>query len=134
MEEKRKVSISCHEGHFNFANPSEKQWQLILRTPFGNLNEFFDEEPYYDNCVEDVVEIISQRLESYWASSSRKEKREIIAMIRENLSECELLSREAELVRIDKSLERLNKDRASIVSIIQFLRAEMADAENAACV
>ena len=132
MERKRTVSISCYEGHFNFANFAEKQWQLVLITPYGNLSELFDEEPCHGNGVEDVIETISQRLESYWASSLRKEKRETIATIRKHLNECEILLREAELVKIDKSLERLTKERDSIVSTIQYLRDEMADAENVA--
>lgn len=103
------ISISMNYGSYNFANPAQKQWQLSLRTPFGNVSQRFDEEPYIGDCVEDALEVIAERLESYWISTGREEDRKIIANIRANLPACEIEWAQQKVAAAKAQLEKAEK-------------------------
>jgi hypothetical protein len=64
----------CSQGNYNFADPSEKQWCLELSTPFGRVSETFNEKPDLDDLLPtDVLDLIEERVKSYWIYTSREE-------------------------------------------------------------
>ncbi|WP_425070681.1 hypothetical protein [Sagittula sp. S175] len=110
------VSIHATLGRYNLAS-DEKQWQLSLRTPFGNVSEFFPEgEKPEADTVEDALDLISARLESYFYTSRREEGRAKISAIRENLTACELILIDRKIDAAREQLKRLEDRRARFVA------------------
>ena len=120
-----RVYFTLSHGRYNLLS-DDKQWQLCLRTPFGNISETFDYEPVYGDGVEDVLAVIEARVESYWMSSSRAENREKIAAIKANLPACELLYAQRRLGILRQQYDRTTKDIASCERLIASLQAELS--------
>lgn len=94
-------------GRYNFADPSEKQWQLYLYTSFGNFSETFpaDEEPETEDCLpSEILDLIEARLKKYLISTRREETLAKMAVVREHASEIDVawLTK-----RIDEAEERV---------------------------
>ncbi|MGE8691495.1 MAG: hypothetical protein ACN6PJ_30410 [Achromobacter sp.] len=74
-------------GRYNFANTAEKQWCVQMRMPDGKgLSETWpeDEEPDIDGVPpSQVLDLIEERLKSYWISTRRDETLARIAAYRE---------------------------------------------------
>lgn len=74
-------------GRYNFANTAEKQWCVDMRMPDGKgLSEKWpeDEEPDIDGVPpSQVLDMIEERLKSYWIATGRDEKLARIAAYRE---------------------------------------------------
>lgn len=74
-------------GRYNFANTAEKQWCVQMRMPDGKgLSETWpeDEEPDIDGVPpSQVLDMIEERLKSYWISTRREETLARIAAYRE---------------------------------------------------
>lgn len=122
----RKVYFNISHGRYDLCS-NEKEWLVSLHTPFGNIREFFKEEPDCGSSVEDVLDVIERRVESYWMSSTRAENRATIANIKANLTECELLFAQGRLDRLRAQEERVQKDIASVERLIAALREEIAE-------
>lgn len=79
--------ISKTLGRYNFANTAEKQWCVQMRMPDGKgLSETWpeDEEPDIDGVPpSQVLDLIEERLKSYWISTGRDETLARIAVYRE---------------------------------------------------
>lgn len=120
------VSITCYAGRFNLCDPSEKQWCLVVQTPYGKVSELFHEEPYTDGSVEDALNIIEARLKDYLFSSSRAGKIETISKIRGRLPECEIALLEANIKKNEAVLDGLKKLIESDKKTIAFIAAELA--------
>lgn len=75
-------------GRFNLCS-NEKQFQVVLRTPYGTVSELWNEDPGYDDEMEpdEVLDLIEARAKSYWISTSRGETLAKITTIREHLAE-----------------------------------------------
>lgn len=121
-----RVRYTLSQGRYDLCR-TDKQWQLCLYTPFGSISETFDDEPVYGDNVEDVLAVIEARLESYWASSSRAEKREKIAAIRANLPECELLYAQRRLGILRRDAARIAEDISQVERLISSLQAELLE-------
>ncbi len=121
------VQIACFEGRFNLLDPSQKQWQLSVRTPHGNVSELFDDEPYWDGSLEDALNVIEARSEGYFFSSSRSDKRQKIAAIRDHLSECEIALLENQIRADERRIEQLAESVAKAKRTIAFLRSELSE-------
>lgn len=112
MEEKMYITKS--RGRFNLAS-NEYQYQIVLRglpkdAPKQILSETFneDEEPdISDIPPSEVVEIISERLESYLYSTSRDEKRKVIKWCRENSELIDSIWAKDEIERKKASIKRI---------------------------
>lgn len=87
--ENKPLSASYYKtkGRFNWASNSE-DWQVVLRLSNGKVvSETWplDEEPDVDGLPpSEVVEIIAQRVESYWLSTDREKQRGTISWIRQH--------------------------------------------------
>lgn len=74
-------------GRYNFANTAEKQWCVTMYMPDGKqLSEKWDEddEPDIDGVPpSQVLDMIEERLKSYWICTRREETLARIAAYRE---------------------------------------------------
>lgn len=83
-----KTNIYCNHGSYNWADPAQKQWCVELRTSYGRVSTFFDDNPYVDDLLpSEVLDIIEERINSYWLSTSRQEDMKAIAKIRGHIVE-----------------------------------------------
>jgi len=85
--------VTRQVGSYNWANASEKQAQISVvfedadgkRRSISELVEpegLFDFDPT-DIDIVDAVDLIEKAIENWWISTSREEKRAVIAMFRE---------------------------------------------------
>lgn len=84
------VYITKSLGRYNFCS-NDKQWCVTIRlpecAPKQAISETWpeDEEPDTEGQPPSVViEIIAERLESYWISTGRDEQRKVIEWARQN--------------------------------------------------
>jgi hypothetical protein len=93
-------------GRYNFANTAEKQWCVQMIMPDGKgLSETWpeEEEPDIDGVPpSQVLDLIEERLKSYWISTRREETLARIAAYREKSEELD----DAWARRLIASLER----------------------------
>lgn len=88
-----KVYYGKNLGSYNWAAPSEKQWQVYLYTPFGNFSELFpaDEEPETEDCLpSEIIDMLEARLKKYWISTRRDETLAKMSAAREHSSELDV--------------------------------------------
>ncbi|MEN5063595.1 hypothetical protein [Achromobacter aegrifaciens] len=102
--------ISKTLGRYNFANTAEKQWCVQMIMPDGKgLSETWpeDEEPDIDGVPpSQVLDLIEERLKSYWISTRREETLARIAAYREQSEQLD----DAWARRLIASLERQIRD------------------------
>lgn len=102
------MTVQHHKtkGRFYIGN-SESQWQVVLCTPAGTVSELWpeDEEPEtIDELPSTVLDLIEERLNSYWINTGREDKRKTIAAMRETIDAAD---REWLQQRITKAKEDL---------------------------
>lgn len=112
-----KVYHGTTTGRFNlFSN--EKQQQVYLYTPAGNLSELWDEnEADYDSNMlpSEVVEIIEKRLKAYWINTAREEKLVRISEIKKRIGEFDRLWLEGRIEGAEKSLSSLRNQLQDLI-------------------
>lgn len=108
------VYYSKNLGRYNLAS-NEKDWSVQVKLPDGAPAKWIgeswpeDEEPYIeDEPPSVVIEMIAERLESHWLSTSREEKRKTINWCRENYETLDAKWAEREIRMTQGQIERLN--------------------------
>jgi len=103
--------VTKNYGRYNLAS-NEKEWCVQVLLPNGKwLSEHFTEEPSVDDSTapSDAVEVISERLESYWISTSREEKRTVIEYARSMAAEMDKTWAENRIKRFQNEIDRLRR-------------------------
>jgi hypothetical protein len=90
------ITVSSRTGCFNLCNSSQRQFLVEVRglpkeSGATMLSETWDEDdaPGLDGSepLSQVIEIMAERLESYWISTRRDAARKVIAWCREHAEE-----------------------------------------------
>lgn len=111
--------ISKDLGRYNWAS-TEKDWQVALRTHVGVISQKWpeNEEPNIDGLLPtEVLDLIEERLDSYWISTGRERDKAVIATVRESGKEIDaawlrskIESHERKLKELRSALERIEGD------------------------
>lgn len=118
------VSIECYRGRFDICHPNKEEWQLRLKTPFGNVTEFFEDEPDAPG-VEEALDVIEARQKDFLVKSNRGEKLMAVAAIREHLTECEALLCEGEIAKLEAQADRITAEITRKRELLEYLRKEI---------
>lgn len=81
------VYIYKNLGRYNLA-ANTKEWQVYVRTDFGTVSELWDEndEPDIEGMLpSEVLDLIEERVRSYWLNTARESKLQTITDIRVNM-------------------------------------------------
>lgn len=121
------MQITKVKGRYNFCS-NEEQWRVAItglpnEAPAKYLSKTWDieDEPYIKNLPpSEVVEIISERVESFWISTSREKDREIIQWIRNNSEELDVKWAKGEIKRKEKAIGRLQEDIERLEDIVNY--------------
>jgi hypothetical protein len=118
------VSYSKNLGRYNLCS-ADKSWSLHLNlpkdAPARGLSQLFDEdqEPQIEGCVpSEIVEMISERLESYLFSTDRPEKRKVIEWCRANADRLNSEWAKSEIERCKAKIERLQREMSGLADYI----------------
>lgn len=110
------VRILKNLGRYNWAS-NDKDWLVQVFLPVGapqsSVSETWpqDKEPDTDGLPpSDVIEIISERVESYLMSTSREETRKTIVWCREHADELNFDWAKGQIEICQKKIERLNAE------------------------
>lgn len=122
------MKITKVKGQYDLCSNNE-QWRVAItglpdKAPAKYLSDTWniDDEPYVKGLPpSEVVELISERVESYLLSTKRKESREVIQWIRDNSKELDALWAKSEIELKRKAIARLEEEIEDL--------AEMADHE-----
>lgn len=112
-------------GRYNWA-ATDEQWCLALQTPYGCVSEMFpkDAPPDVDpnwTTPSEVLDLIEERLDSYWISTKRAETKAKIAEIRKHSAEIDAAWLDQKIKQAEDHLHFLRRKRAA-------LNEEQADA------
>jgi len=124
-----KAQIRKTLGQYNFCS-SDKQWQVYM---------YFDECPIQRGlaCLWDegdepdiegmkpsgVIEVMSERVESYWISTSREQERKVVQWVKDN-------AKTLDSQWLTDEIERWEKKRQRCVSTIVSLEIELEELNN----
>lgn len=126
-----KVSISKNLGCYNWADTSQKSWLVSMRIDDLAISEQWDadSEPEIKGLPpSEVVELISERLEKYWINTDRERKREVIKQIKANKFEIDKAWANSEILRLQRSHQRIHNEINSFRYLIQDINEQMIDA------
>lgn len=105
-------------GQYNWAK-AEDVWCLTLSTPYGNVSETFpkadkpDVDPEWTTPSE-VLDIIEERLDSYWFSTMRAATKEKIAEIRRHANEIDAAWLDQKIKQAESKLHFLRRKREAL--------------------
>jgi hypothetical protein len=106
-----KVQIYNELGCYNLFDLNEKSWQLVIHTWYEGgrttITETFPEEDGEPDWMypTEALDLIAERLESYWISTRRDAAREKIALLREALPEIEQVFAHQKIAELEEALE-----------------------------
>lgn len=105
-------------GQYNLV-ATEDVWFLALRTPYGQVSETFpkDDKPEVDpewTTPSEVLDMIEARLDSYWISTGRAERKAIIAKIRQHSHEIDAAWLDQKIEQTEDKLRILRRNRAAL--------------------
>jgi len=108
MEEAAKTYAyySKNLGRYNLCS-NENDWHLSLHTSGGNFSETWpeDDEPYIDGLLpSQVMDLIEERLKSYWIATKRDETLARMAVWRERKDDFDLAWLQNKRDNLTKSL------------------------------
>jgi len=110
------VHFNLSHGSYNWAKPTEKQWQLSLWTPTGRFSQTFpdDEKPELSGALpSDVLDMLEERVKSFWIYTGREEDLKKCALIRERMAEFDEAWLRSEMnaaqTRFEEAKVRLNR-------------------------
>ena len=112
------ISWTLELGRYNWTK-AEDVWCLTLRTPYGTVSETFpkadkpDVDPEWTTPSE-VLDIIEERLDSYWISTRRAETKETIAAIRQHSNEIDAAWLDQKIKQAEDKLHILRRNRAAL--------------------
>ena len=107
------VYYSKNRGSYNWADLSEKSWQIHLQVRFDDnsridISETWDDEPDTDGLLPtDILDMIEERLNYYWINTSRDRTQKDIAALREHGNDLNIPWLQARIARKKKELEEL---------------------------
>jgi hypothetical protein len=106
--------ISKYIGSYDLCHPKEKQYYVVICWPEGGkiIDESWpeeDEPEIRDLPPSEVIELIAERLESYWISTRREENREIIAWCREYAEYLDTLWAQEQIDMLSKKISKNHK-------------------------
>ena len=114
------IYIRKRLGRYNLCS-TEKEWLVSIQFPSGSLFQRIretwaeEDEPDIDGLPpSEVIELISERVESHLISSSRKEERKIIGWVRENAERLDAQWAQDEIAQKRKCIERLHSEIKSL--------------------
>lgn len=115
------VTITGYTGCFDYLHPDRKQTCIRLSLPDGapapELSESWPEDDapaWEDRPPSEIVDLIAARLESYWISTGREKKREVIAWCRQNIVRLDREWAETYIRYMEKEIAGMNKRIASL--------------------
>ena len=119
------MRIFKSKGRFNMCS-NEEQWQAGITglpedAPHKGICQTWDidDEPYIEGePPSEVIEIISERVESYWISTSRKKDRETIQWIRDNIDRLNALWAKDEIEKREKRVKQIQVEIKGLTSMI----------------
>lgn len=105
-------------GQYNWAGTDE-QWCLDLQTPYGYVSEMFPKEAMPDvdpnwTTPSEVLDLIEERLDSYWVSTKRAETKAKIAEIRKHSAEIDAAWLDQKIKQAEDHLHFLRRKRAAL--------------------
>lgn len=105
-------------GQYNWAS-EEDVWCLTLFTPYGQVIETFPKnaKPEVDpewTTPSEVLDLIEARLDSYWISTGRAEKKETIAAIRQHSNEIDAAWLDQKIEQTEDKLRILRRNRTAL--------------------
>lgn len=105
-------------GQYNLAT-TEDVWCLALRTPYGQVSETFPQgdKPEVDpewTTPSEVLDLIEARLDSYWISTRRAERKAKIAEIRQHSNEIDAAWLDQKIEQTEDKLRILRRNRAAL--------------------
>ena len=107
------MNITKSKGRYNLCS-TEEDWNVAIRfpdgAPFAGISEMWplDNEPDIEDVPpSEVIELISERVESHLVSTSRAHNREIIAWARKQADKLDAAWAESEITRLEKRRTRL---------------------------
>lgn len=111
------MRIIKRKGRYDFCSNNEEWCIQILglpdNAPAKSISEHWpiDDEPDIDDAPpSEVVELISERLESYWLNTAREEKRKVIEWAREHAEEIDSQWAKIQIEQKQKLIERLQDE------------------------
>ena len=112
------ISWALTLGQYNLA-VTEDVWCLALHTPYGQVSEIFpkDDKPEVDpewTTPSEVLDLIEARLDSYWISTRRAERKAIIAKIRQHSHEIDAAWLDQKIEQTEDKLRILRRNRAAL--------------------
>lgn len=128
-----------NEGCFNLLSPREKSWQVYLYVEFEDKSKVcisqtwdYDDEPYLDSdsFPEEVIEVIADRLEYFWISTSRKEDRGKINWMRDNILEINLAWAKVQLPNAQQRLDTAARYLQSLLDSIESMEEELKETQH----
>jgi len=109
-EKKAYVNISKNLGRYDLAS-YRKDWNLVLSTSYGNVSAMFDEdnEPDIEGLMpSEVLDIIQERNDSYWFSTSQTKDREKADALRKRINELDLIWAKDQVALYEKRVKVYN--------------------------
>lgn len=110
------VTITAYTGCFDYLNPDRKQTCIRLSLPDGapspELSESWPEDDapaWEDRPPSEIVDLIAARLESYWISTGREKKRQVIAWCRQNIARLDREWAKSRIKHMEQEIENMKK-------------------------
>lgn len=105
-------------GRYNWSS-EEDVWCLTLSTPYGVVSETFPREDRPDVDPEwttpsEVLDLIEARLDSYWISTRRAERKATISEIRRHANEIDAAWLDHKIKWAEDKLHTLRQRRAAL--------------------
>lgn len=118
-----KIYINCTEGNYNWCNPNETQWQLVLAYWVDgkrySVGETFNEEPDWEGEAPEVIlDLIEERVNSYWVSTSRDEQLEKINNLRASIDEVHTVWAKCRIDRLQSEIDKLSEEIEELQSYL----------------
>ena len=126
---------SKHEGSYNILDPNKKQWSVAIRVELSDKSAVgvsetwdHDDEPNLvaDDWPEEVIPLLSERLESYWISTRRPESRGKLAWMLDNIDQINLVWAEARLSHAQEEAKSAKAKRDRLAGCVADLKEEIA--------
>jgi hypothetical protein len=106
-----RVVVYKNLGAYNWAQPQDKQWQVVVEYGDHKISQVFprEEEPSISCPPSEVIEQISTQLESLWICTSRDEKRRVIAEFRKIAEQMDSDWAKQKIASLEKNITELRQ-------------------------
>jgi hypothetical protein len=96
---------------------NDKSWCVQLITSYGNFSETFpeDEEPHIEGLLpSEILDLIEERLDSYWICTKRDEIKKRIADARKHFAELDICWIQNRISYFEEKIKRLQNQMSDI--------------------